>query len=211
MTTVAILGAGRVGTAVGRAAIAAGYTVNIAASGAPSNIALIVEIVVPGARAMTAAEAVADADLVVLALPLHKFRSVDPGLLAGRVVVDAMNYWAPIDGTLDDFETAGRTSSETVADHLAGARVVKSLNHIGYHELEEDMRPAGSADRRALVVASDDQDAAARVMDFIDRLGFDPINAGRLAAGAAFEPGTVIFGAAHTAPEIRQELETFAA
>jgi predicted dinucleotide-binding enzyme len=107
------------------------YRLNIAASGAAEKISLITEIMTPGATAMMAADVIASADLVVLAIPLHKFRSLDPDSLRGKVVVDAMNYWAPIDGTLDGFESAEGTSSEIVAEYLAGARLVKSLNHIG--------------------------------------------------------------------------------
>jgi predicted dinucleotide-binding enzyme len=205
--TLGILGAGRVGTSVARAALKAGYAVNIAGSGPASQISLIVEVVVPGARAVSAAEAVESADIVVLAVPLHKYRSVDPALLAGKVVIDAMNYWAPIDGTQDDFESG--TSSETIAQYLPGARLVKTLNHIGYHELEADDLPAGHPSRRALAVASDDAEAAELVMSFINSLGFDPINAGPLSAGAAFQPGTTIFGAAHRAAELREELSRF--
>ena len=203
--TLGILGAGRVGTSLARAAMKAGYAVDIAGSGDPSAISLIVEIVAPGARAVTAAEAVATADIVVLALPLHKYYSIDAAALAGKVVIDAMNYWSPIDGVQDDFEVG--SSSETIAAYLAGARVVKTLNHIGYHDLEAQGRPAGSADRRALAVASDDAAAAEAVMGLIEDLGYDAVNAGDLATGAAFEPGTVIFGAAHSAADIERELD----
>ena len=206
--TLGILGAGRVGTSVARAALKAGYAVNIAGSGSARQISLIVEVVVPGARAVSGTEAIESADIVVLALPLHKYRSLDPALLAGKVVIDAMNYWSPIDGTQDDFEFG--TSSETIAEYLPGARLVKTLNHIGYHELEADDLPEGDPARRALAVASDDDEAAALVMDFINNLGYDPINAGPLSAGAAFQPGTIIFGAAHNASDMRDELDRFA-
>lgn len=206
MTTIGILGAGRVGTSVAKAALNAGYTVNIAASGAAADIALITEIVTPGATAMTAADAVASADLVVVAVPLHKYRSLDPALLSGKVVVDAMNYWAPIDGTQEEFESADRTTSEIVADYLTGARIVKSLNHIGYHDLEEQRLPVGHPNRRGLAVASDDTDAAEVVMELIDRLGFDPVLAGPLACGVAFQPGTTLFGGLHAASDIVDKL-----
>jgi predicted dinucleotide-binding enzyme len=205
VTTIGILGAGRVGSAIARTALAAGYSVNIAASGPGSDIALLAEIVVPGARAMSAAEAVADADLVIVAVPLHKYRTVSPSILAGKLVIDTMNYWEPIDGRLDHFETDARSSSEVVADFFSGATVVKTLNHIGYHELEIDSRPYGHDPRRALAIAGDD-DAVAVVAEVIDRFGFDAVHSGELASGAAFEPGTAIFGGRHTADEIRAEI-----
>ena len=199
--TIGILGAGRVGTAVARQALAAGYRVKMATAKPIDEITMLVDIVTPGAVATDAAD-VATADLVVMAVPLHKHRTVDSLLLAGRTVIDVMNYWAPTDGRIDAFENDPRTSSEVIQDFLAGADVVKSLNHIGYHELEEDGRPAGAADRRALALAGDSDRAKACVAGFLDRLGYDPVDAGALAAGRAFQPGTQIFNGSHTAEQL---------
>lgn len=197
--TIGVLGAGRVGTAVARQALAAGFEVKIATTKPAAEIELIVEIVTPGAQAVDAAEAAA-ADLVILAVPLHKYRTLDAGLLAGKTVIDVMNYWAPTDGEIDDFEYDPRTSSEIIQEFLVGARLVKSLNHIGYHELEEDGQPAGAEDRRALALAGDHDDSKSSVAGFIDRLGYDPVDAGPLTAGRAYQPGTEIFNGSHTAP-----------
>jgi 8-hydroxy-5-deazaflavin:NADPH oxidoreductase len=205
LRTIGILGAGRVGTAVARQALKAGFEVKIATAKPAEQIAMIVEIVTPGAIAVEAAEA-ASADLVVVAVPLHKYRTLDPGLLTGKTVIDAMNHWAPTDGEIDDFEADPRTSSEIIQDYLTGAAVVKSLNHIGYHELEEDGRPAGSPNRRALALAGDHEDAKEQVAGFLDRLGYDPVDAGPLAAGRAFQPGTQIFNGAHTAAQLEEQL-----
>ena len=60
-----------------------------------------------------------------------------------------MNYWAQTHGAIADFDDDARGNSEVMQEFLAGARLVKSLNHIGYRELEVDGRAAGSADRRA--------------------------------------------------------------
>ena len=135
----AVLGAGHVGPVIARLAIGAGYPVAIATSGDPEDIALITELVIPGAQPRWASDAVADADIVVLAMPLHRFLDMNPALLGGKLVVDAMNYWPTSDGVLKAFESG--TSSEIVARRLAGSRVVKALNHIGYHELEDRARP----------------------------------------------------------------------
>ncbi|WP_104135723.1 NADPH-dependent F420 reductase [Cryobacterium sp. Y62] len=201
-TTIGILGAGRVGTALARQALKAGYQVRIATRQPAAENALLVDIVTPGAVAVQSSQAAAS-DLVVLAIPLHKYRTLNPGELAGRIVIDAMNYWAPVDGVFDDFESDPRTSSEVVEEFLQGARVVKSLNHIGYHELEEDNKPAGMPTRRALALAGDDAQAKAVVESFIDRLGYDAVDAGFLAAGRSFEPATEIFTGSHTANQLR--------
>ena len=205
VTTIGILGAGRVGSAIARTALKAGYAVNIAGSGPAADIQLIVDIVTPGAVAMSAAEVAASADLVVLAVPMHKYRSVDPATLAGRLVLDTMNYWQPIDGQLDEFAGDPRGSSEVVAEYFAGARLVKTLNHIGYHDLETDARPAGDPQRHGLALAGDAETTAV-VAEVINRFGFDPVYAGGLEAGAAFEPGSPIFGVRHTAAELATEL-----
>jgi 8-hydroxy-5-deazaflavin:NADPH oxidoreductase len=205
--TIGILGAGRVGTAVARQALKAGFEVKIATAKPAAEIALIVDIVTPGAVAVDTAEAAA-ADLVVVAVPLHKYRTLDPSLLTGKTVIDVMNYWAPTDGEVDDFENDPRTSSEIIQEFLEGSNVVKSLNHIGYHELEEDDQAPGSPDRRALALAGDHDGAKELVAAFIDRLGYDPVDAGPLAAGRAFQPGTEIFNGSHTAEELGALLNT---
>ncbi len=80
---IAVLGAGHTGPVIARVAMAAGYPVSIAASGDPADIELITQFLAPGAEPRWAADAVADAGIVVLAIPLHKFGTVDPGALAG--------------------------------------------------------------------------------------------------------------------------------
>jgi predicted dinucleotide-binding enzyme len=203
--TVGILGAGRVGTAVARQALKAGFDVRIATAKPADEIALLVDIVTPGAVAVTAAEA-ARADIVVVAVPLHKYRTLDPDILAGRTVIDAMNYWAPIDGEIDDFERDERTSSEIVQAYLSGSDVVKTLNHIGYHDLEEDGREAAAGDRRALVLSGGSDAAKALVIGFIERLGYDAVDAGPLEVGRVFQPGTEIFNGSHSAEQLRSIL-----
>lgn len=197
--TIAVLGAGHVGPVIARLAIKAGYEVDIAASGDPGDIALVTELMIPGARPRWASQAVADAGIVVLAMPLHRFLALDPEPLHAKVVVDAMNYWPASDGVLAAFGDGG--SSELVARRLAGSTVIKTLNHIGYHELEDQARPAGAPDRRTLGVAGDDPVAVGLIADLIDRMGYDPVRFGKLRDGRVLEPGGPVFGAALTLPE----------
>src|SRR3989442_9488651 len=157
---IAVHGAGPVRPIMPRNAIDAGFEVAIAASGSPENLELITQVVMPGAQARWAADAVAVADLVVLAIPLHRFPALDPGLLAGKLVVDAMNYWAPADGVVPMFQGQEVSSSEIVQRQLSRSTVVKSLNQIAYQDLEDGRRPAGSPHRHAIGVAGKDGGAA---------------------------------------------------
>src|SRR5262245_59402128 len=202
----AVLGAGHVGPVVARLAIRAGYPLAIATSGDPANLALITEMLIPGAEPRWAADAVADAEMVVLAMPLHRFLRVDPDLLAVRIVIDAMNYWPASDGVLEAFENGGAGSSEIVARRLARSAVVKALNHIGYHELEQNAQPAGSQDRRATGVAGDDPVAVATVAEFVDRIGYEPVRLPDLEAGHVLQPGGPVFGQVLTRPEFERAI-----
>ncbi|GHH41160.1 NADPH-dependent F420 reductase [Lentzea cavernae] len=187
---IAVLGAGHVGPVIARLALAAGYEVTIAGSGAPSRIEMITEFLAPGAVALTAADAVADAELVVLAIPWHRFSSLEPGMFAGKVVIDSMNHWPPAEQPLG--------TSEEVAARLVGAAVVKTLNHVAY----QDMEPAAG---RAVGLAGDSPAALQAVVEFLARIGFDPVPVGSLAAGRLLEPGSPLFGVAAR----RQEIENF--
>jgi 8-hydroxy-5-deazaflavin:NADPH oxidoreductase len=188
----AVLGAGHVGPVIARLALRAGYPVAIATSGDPEDIALITDLVIPGARPRWAADAVADADIVVLAIPLHRFLDVDPALLNDKLVVDAMNYWPASDGVLKAFDGGG--SSEIVARRLVGSAVVKALNHIGYHELEDLARPAPAPDRRAV----------ATIAGLVDRIGYDPFRLESLRAGRVLQPGGPVFGSVLTPAEFER-------
>jgi len=207
--TVGILGAGKVGTVLARLLHRAGHRVLLAGSGSPDRIRLVLEVLAPGARAVTAAEAAREADVVVLALPLGKLPSVPVEALDGKLVVDAMNYWWETDGLRDDLADVRTTTSEQVQRHLPGSVVVKGFNHMGYHDLDEGPLPAGDPERRAIALAADDAAALGVVAGIVDAIGFDPVVVPRLADGVALEPGSLAFGANVGAAELEAMVEGF--
>ena len=138
---IAVLGAGHVGPAIARLALAAGHPVSIATSGNPGDLALVTQLLIPGAEPRWGSDAIAGADIVVLAIPLHRFQAIDADLLSGKLVIDAMNYWPATDGRLPPPFDEDIGTSEVVAERLRNADVVKTLNHVGYHDLERYAGP----------------------------------------------------------------------
>jgi predicted dinucleotide-binding enzyme len=196
INNIGILGAGKVGVVLAQLALAAGYGVYISGSGDPEKIALSTKILTPGATAVTNKEAAFKGDIVILALPLSKFSSIPKEELAGKVVIDAMNHWHEVDGPRSDSMNSAQSSSEAVQAYLDnGARVVKALSHMGYHELHDSHRKKGEDGRKAIAIAADSKADTAIVAEFIDTLGFDPLPIGKLAEGCKLEPGMPAFGA----------------
>jgi predicted dinucleotide-binding enzyme len=199
---IGIYGAGKVGTALARLLVAAGHRVHIAGSPRQTTLDLLVGVVAPGAEVTSPDELAATADVIIVAVPFGKAGSVPWHSFDGRIVVDAMNYWPPVDGNIAEIDADPRTTSEVNAARNPRARVVKSLNHLGYHEMEDDSMAAGSPLRRALAVVGDDAEARAVVAEIIDELVFDPVDGGELRHGVALEPGHPAFGRELSAAEL---------
>lgn len=192
-SVIGILGAGRIGIAIARRALKKGFLVNIATSRTPEDMEAGIQAAAPGARVVASQVLAHESDIVILAIPLSRYRTLDPGLLTGKVVIDPMNYWPPTEGIIEEFETEA-SSTEIVQAFLPRARVVRALNHIGYREIESEGRRPGHPDRRALAIAGNDSTAKAEVGRFIEQLGFDAVEAGPLEMARHFEIGTKIFG-----------------
>jgi 8-hydroxy-5-deazaflavin:NADPH oxidoreductase len=176
--SVGIIGAGRLGQAMARTALRAGRRVVIANSRGPESLAPVVSELGGGVSAGTLEQAAATGT-VVIAVPWDRVPAAVQGLeWSGQIVIDATNDWAA-----DHLN--GRTSSELVAELVAGARVVKAANTLGADVLGSDPQEAGG--RRVLFLSGDDPDAKAAVAALFEEAGFAPIDLGDLATGGAMQ------------------------
>lgn len=198
-----IIGAGKLGTAIGRLALEAGHEVRLSGSPRQPLLELVIETVMPGAQLLPEAEVVAGSDVVVLAVPFGKAGSIDFAALTGKVVVDAMNAWEAAGGHPDPHWDAA--TSSLVGSYNPRMRVVKSLNHLGYQDLVADAREPGHPLRRAVAVISDDVEARQVVAELVETLGFDAVEAGS-EASRCVEPDSPLFGRPMAADELRAAL-----
>ncbi|MFD9728963.1 NADPH-dependent F420 reductase [Streptomyces sp. NPDC059072] len=190
MATLGLIGSGNIGGTLARLAVDAGLDVVLSNSRGPESLSDLVTELGPRARAATAAEAAAAGDWVVVTIPLGRYRDLPAAGLAGKVVLDTMNYYPERDGVLPALEAEETTTSELVQEHLTGAHVVKVFNNIFFKHLSGLARPAGAADRSALLLAGDDAAAKQSAAALVDLLGFDPVDAGTLADSWRFQRDT---------------------
>lgn len=192
---ISILGAGKVGIVLAQLALKAGYEVYIAGSGDPAKIALTIKVLTPGAHAVSKSDAAIKGDLIILALPLNKYKTIPKDELKDKLVIDAMNYWWEVDGPREDIIPNDQSSSEVVQLFLQSSRIVKALSHMGYHELHDEPKLAGAPDRKAIAIAGNNKDDVNTVAKLVNSLGFDPLVIGALKYGLSLEPGHSAFGA----------------
>jgi predicted dinucleotide-binding enzyme len=194
MTTVGFIGSGSIGGTVARLAVAAGLDVVLSNSRGPQTLAELVGELGPKARAGTVAEAAAAGDLVVLSVPFKAHTELPVERLAGKVVLDTDNYYPQRDGHFAELDEGKLTSAELEQRHLGTAKVVKVFNNIYFRHLGSLPRPAGAADRTALIIAGDDAEAKQAATAFLDAIGYDAVDAGALADSWRFEPGQPAYG-----------------
>lgn len=206
MRTIGIIGAGHIGSQVARLGVAHGYDVIISNSRGPETLSALVAELGPRARAATAAEAAKAGDIVVVTMPLKNYRQVPVAPLAGKIVIDTNNYYPERDGHIPELDNESTTTSELLQAHLPTSKVVKAFNHIHAAALTTDGQPAGSKNRRALVIVADDSLAKATVKRLLDEFGFDAVDAGPLKEGWRIQRDTPGYGPRRTAEELRKDL-----
>ncbi|MFD1932610.1 MULTISPECIES: NADPH-dependent F420 reductase [Nonomuraea] len=200
---IGLIGSGFIGGTLARLAVDAGHEVVLSNSRGPETLAGLVEELGPRARAGTAEEAARAGDVVVVTIPFGRYREVPQ---VDSIVIDTNNYYAARDGHVAELDSGETTSSELLAAHLKGARVVKAFNTIYYRDLATQGLPKGAQGRRALPIAGDDEEAKRVVAELTDAFGFDVVDAGPLAEGRRFEPDTAPYNRRHTEAELRRAL-----
>jgi predicted dinucleotide-binding enzyme len=185
---IGILGTGHIGTTLVRKLSAAGHDVKVANSRGPETIDA--DILKNGARAVTAADAVADVDVVILSTPLGAIPKIAPlfaSVGTGTVVIDTSNYYPKRDGEIAAIE-AGQTESEWVAEQL-GRPIAKAWNAITSASFAQRGVPAGTAGRIAIPVAADGKRERDVAMKLVDETGLDAVHSGPLSESWRQQPG----------------------
>src|SRR6202163_1142365 len=187
ITVIGFIGSGNIGQVLARQVIAAGYDVVMSNSRRAETLTPLVAALGPKARAATSDQAATAGDLVVVAIPFRNVAQVPVQPLAGKVVIDVSNYYAPRDGHLAAIDNGDKASSEILAAHLPTSRIVKAFNAIIATQIAEHATPPGTPHRRAIPIAGDDEQAKGIVAALIDQIGFDTVDVGRLVDGRNIE------------------------
>lgn len=181
--TIGLIGAGHIGSQIARLAVANDYHVVISNSRRPLSLSALVADLGPKVRAASVVDAAKAGDIVVVSVPLKNYRAVPVEPLAGKIVIDTNNYYPERDGHIPELDKQSTTTSELLQAHLPTSKVVKAFNHIYAAALTTDGQPASTKNRRALVIAGDDEGAKATVTRLLDQFGFDTVDAGPLKEG----------------------------
>lgn len=206
---IGIIGAGDFGTAAAGVFAAAGHEVALANSRGPGTLSERVGEIGENARAATVEEATGFGEIVLVSIPFGRYRELPAKALADKIVIDATNYYPDRDGRFEEIESGKTTSSELLAAHLGGARVVKAFNTIRTADLREqgDTR-APEDERRVIFLSGDDPEAKKRVAGLIGEIGFGPFDTGRLSEGGKTQaPGSAVYDRDLTVAEVRSVLQ----
>lgn len=193
---IGIIGAGHIGATLARHFVSAGHQVGISNSRGPESLRELENELGERGHAMTADEAARFGDIVVVSIPFKNFRDVPVEPLAGKVVIDTMNYYPSRDGHFEGLDDDTTTSSEMLAQHLRDAYVVKAFNAIRWDSLRDKAHPGADQAHVGIPISGDDEAAKQEVDDLIAEIGFDGVDAGTLAAGGRkHQPGSPVYTA----------------
>lgn len=187
---IAVLGTGDVGSALGRRWAEKGHQIIFGSRHPGSNdVRELVAETGPNARATGYAQAVAAADVSVLAVPWEAVRPLleSVGDWTGRILIDCTNPITP------DMQLAvGTTTSaaEQIAGWAQGASVVKAFNTTGWNNMVD---PIYHGERITMFICGDNAEAKDIVTDLAEDLGFEVVDAGDLTAARYLEPMAMLW------------------
>lgn len=192
---IGIIGAGHIGANAAKLFAGAGHEIAISNSRGPETLTDIAAELGENATAVTAEEAAGFGDVVFVSIPFGKYKDLPAEALNGKVVIDSNNYYADRDGNFAELDEGKTTSSELLAEHLKGARIVKAFNTIWFEHLKSqgntDLAPE---DRRVIFIAGDDERAKETVAKLIDDIGFAAVDTGPLGEGGRRQqPGSPLY------------------
>ena len=203
---IGIIGAGNIGATLTRRFAELGHRVSVANSRGPETLRELAAQT--GASAVSVTQAARDKDLVIVTIPEKNLPDLPGDLFtdAGEtIIVDTGNYYPQQrDGRIDAIEQ-GMAESRWVTQQL-GRPVIKAFNTIYADHLRDNGRPADTPGRIALPVAGDDDAAKVVVMQLIDELGFDAVDAGNLDQSWRQQPGTPVYTTDLDADGVRHAL-----
>jgi 8-hydroxy-5-deazaflavin:NADPH oxidoreductase len=200
---IATIGAGHIGGTLGSLWIKAGHPVMFS-SRHPEELKDMAAGLGPLARTGTTAEAVAFADVILLAVPYAALKDIGQEfgkeLAAKQLILDASNPIVPRDG---DIATWAREKGAGLAtlEMIPGAKIVRAFNAIGYMKLRDGAGGANAKVGRPM--AGDDTGAIAIASQLVREAGLEPVVIGPLAMGKYLIPGTPL-GGEHSPDEIKQ-------
>ena len=202
---IGIIGAGNIGGTLARHFARAGHELAVSNSRGPETLRDLVAELGEPARATTPAEAVEFGEVVVVSIPLGRYRELPAEGAEGKVVIDTNNYYPNRDGHFEELDSDATTSSELLQAHMKGARVVKAFNAIYWEHLRDQSRPSGDPKRIGIPISGDDAQAKRTVAKLIDEIGFDAVDMGTLAEGGRrYQPGTPVYTSDLQASKLRK-------
>ncbi len=193
---------GNIGATAARLFARAGHEVAVSNSRGPETLEGLVAEIGPRARATTVEEAASFGEVALSAIPFFAYELLPAERLAGKIVVDAMNYYRGRDGELG---FGGLGSSELLARHLPDTRIVKAFNTMYFETLAKGGDPSDSA-RLVLFVAGDEGEAKGVVAGLIEEIGFAPVDTGSLKDGRNQQPGSPIYNVPMSEARAREML-----
>lgn len=142
---------------------------------------------------MMTTEVIGSSDLIIFAIPINSYKSIPVNLLDNKTVIDTTNYNSSINGILEEFENSDLPTSEYLQQYFSGAKFVKSFNNIDYIRLVQLSNQNEIENKAFIPVFSDFDKPKIQVSKFIERIGFDVIDAGSLSESWRSQPGQPIY------------------